>query len=166
MKRSELSEAELACFEYYEEESKHSESSVLKVFSYDKSISDQLEPEVKKVDMSKFIGSNVLMEFWDHEEYTDDVEVLSFLTHIKGLRPSFVDHVEASYYCCRPKLNYVNAWLGGENPLPDGLHVKIHYVPNKHCSSVDYQGGNGYLQADWEDIRAFEILGLADGWSW
>lgn len=165
MKISELSEAELACLEYYEEESKHSESSVLSVFKLGQRISEQLEPEIKKIDISKFVASAVLMEFWDYRGGNMS------LGHLKALKNNacLCDMMPLSliwFENCRPKLNHVNAWLGGECPLPDGLIVKFYLRSGEILKSkVDntIMWGN---TGNSGNIIAFEIIGLADGWEW
>ena len=167
MKRSELNEAELACLEYYEEESKHSESSILKVFNHGKSISEQLEPEVKKVDMSKFIDSDVLMEFFGNEILPN--KKYDFLVSRNRGFNSYIDMDGEPWLNCQPKLNYVNAWLGGGgNPLPKGLWCKVYFVTGGYSEILSDDIPANYWSSNsvGTTILAFEILGLADGWSW
>lgn len=156
MKESELSREKKAFLNFYRYMQDRGDiakpdNRVLEVASIGKEIAQQLDPEVKKIDMYRFIGSQVLMKFEDE----------------KGNWCNTLKVPPECFDCSvTPKLNYVNAWLGGECPLPEGLEIRIHLRSSLSRIETDYMGLRWKHNKTCDDIIAFEILGLADGWEW
>ena len=71
------------------------------------------------------------------------------------------------YRYCRPRMNHVHAWQGGDCPLPEGVAYRAHLRDDEMFTEIS---GASYMR--WShinragDIIAFEVLGLAEGWQW
>lgn len=126
-------------------------------------IAELKKPKKKVVDLSVLIASGI------------DVEVSVSDRWRTGKLESIVN----GYYLiegnsrglakCRPRMNHIHAWQGGECPLPEGLLVRVYFrnANNKVGLATDFKD-LWYLNAalDDNDIIAFEVLGLAEGWQW
>ncbi len=123
----------------------------------------------KPVDLSVLIDSSIDCEFWDDAD--QKFPVIGKLTELGNpcISYKYVDVDGMDYKYCRPRMNHVHAWQGGECPLPDGLRVKVFYQ-NPHIEPAIYEVGSYNLTWHWygteSDIIAFEVVGLVDGYCW
>ena len=105
----------------------------------------RIKPTKKVIDLSVLVESGIDVELGDFQ----GVFFLGgHLTHIieKGSSSMYrtFDSTNAHSYA-RPRMNHIHAWQGGDCPLPEGFNWT-------HDSDSR------------EDIIAFEVLGLADGY--
>ena len=123
----------------------------------------RIKSEKKVVDLSVLADSDVDCEFWD---YRGDTTLIDKLRNLVGENTDFYeDNTDGAVWkYCRPRMNHVHAWQGGsECPLPEGFKVKLYF--RQDVLPID-----NYYKVSWEhwsaanDIIAFEVLGLADGW--
>ena len=121
----------------------------------------RIKPTKKVIDMSALIDG-IDCQFSDDKSFRSNF--LGTLTDKEGLNyhkysgdsgDGFVRH--AKY--CRPRMNHIHAWQGGECPLPEGFIVRVLFrnADNKDGLATDF----GDL---WYDIIAFQVFGLADGY--
>jgi len=121
----------------------------------------RIKPTKKTIDLSVLIDSQIDCEFWDDET---DQSVYKLLSVDCSEYPYAT--VNESTRFCRPRMNHIHAWRGGECPLPEGFKVKIWLRDD------DYDEKSRRLVSEliWShnntssDIIAFEVLGLADGY--
>jgi len=119
----------------------------------------RIKPTKKVIDLSVLVESGIDCEFSDG--CFDHLKDVSVLTYIKT-----TDDVDLSYNKCRPRMNHIHAWQGGECPLPEGFKVKVWY----RDGSTGDAGDADKLKLRWScesvnsDIIQFEVLGLADGY--
>ena len=139
----------------------------------------RIKPKKKVVDMSVLIDSGIDCEFSNNGstwgagklvnidtptpiEREDPPKEYLYLKDYIGLH-------NRPYRYCRPRMNHIHAWQGGECPLPEGLLVRVYFrnANNEVGLATDFKD-LWYLNAalDDNDIIAFEVLGLAEGWQW
>lgn len=132
-----------------------------------------VKPKKKVVDLSVLIASHLGWSRVDCE-FSHDGECWPFLGSLSGIKSESLDGVTQYrsryqfYPKCRPRMNHLHAWQGGECPLPEGLLVKVWYrrMGFAHISSSDYIDDWRH-DGDYDtNIIAFEVLGLAEGWQW
>jgi len=119
----------------------------------------------------KVIDLSVLIESGIDCEFSDESEFLCMNTRIANLRvvdrgPSwYASNSPNQYLYCRPRMNHIHAWQGGECPLPEGFLVRVWRravaIEDKRQFAVEHLHWS-YTHED--DIIAFEVLGLADGY--
>lgn len=122
------------------------------------------KPELKKIDMSRCIESAIDCEFCDQDEA--DVRIEKLMSIHGG---NFYDPSEHWDYC-HPRMNHIHACPVGfdESPLPEGFKIKIYRRDGNETKglSVDFatfnQGREYRISKN--DIIAFEVTGIADGW--
>ena len=126
----------------------------------------RIKPTKKVIDLSVLVESGIDVELGDFQ----GVFFLGgHLTHIieKGSSSMYrtFDSTNAHSYA-RPRMNHIHAWQGGDCPLPEGFKVKVWCRDMRKALS-----GNRVTEFNWthdsdsrEDIIAFEVLGLADGY--
>ena len=124
----------------------------------------RIKPTQKVIDLSVLIESGIDCEFtdncWQVYSYID------ILTDIEctAAHPYTTDDVDLSYNKCRPRMNHIHAWQGGECPLPEGFRVKAWLRDGGEkpietlVNYLTWSHGNVTSR----DIIAFEVLGLAD----
>ena len=124
----------------------------------------RIKPTKKVIDLSVLIDG-IDCEF-------DDLGNTSAIAKLETITTSRVD--EAFVYIsdkglywdrCRPRMNHIHAWQGGECPLPEGFRVKV-WFRNTLYAPVDRPATSirWCHDGDLYDIIAFEVLGLADGY--
>ena len=131
----------------------------------------RIKPTQKVIDLSVLIGSRIDCEFtdncWQAHSYID------ILTDIEcnAVHPYTTDDVDISYNKCRPRMNHIHAWQGDECPLPEGFMVKVWYRNGISSMCNHIKDHNKATNLRWstcasfkEEIIAFEVLGLADGY--
>ena len=128
-------------------------------------LSDNFEPKPKKkiIDLSKMVGSDIDMEFWDTlpSIYVGKLEKILDLSPKQYCRKNGIN-----FDNCRVRQDHWHSWQGGECPLPEGLKGEIKNregsiqsytfsaIPDKRWLS---DGANN-------NIIAFKVLGVAGGW--
>ena len=124
----------------------------------------RIKPAKKVIDLSVLIDSQIDCEFWDDET---DQSVYKLLSVNCSEYPYAT--VNESTRFCRPRMNHIHAWQGGDCPLPEGFRVKVwfrntlyapEYAPDDYLATSITWCHVG----DLDDIIAFEVLGLADGY--
>lgn len=127
----------------------------------------RIEQTKKVVDLSVLIAPEgacgIDCEFWD----TGTEEII----HIGKLiaASNVYEMVGCVFQNCRPRMNHIHAWQGGECPLPFNTMVRIHYRDYVRANeSYVKRAGDCYWEHRKEphglDIIAFEVIGLADGY--
>tara|TARA_B110000977_G_C10941837_1_gene441184 strand:+ start:152 stop:715 length:564 start_codon:yes stop_codon:yes gene_type:complete len=131
----------------------------------------RIKPTKKVIDLSILVNSGIDCEFSIHADFhfllnrklievpKADVNLLDGTAHF-GCESSCL------WQYCRPRMNHIHAWQGGECPLPEGFRIKVWFRNGDEIHSSDAS----YLNLRWSnkkldsDIIAFEVLGLADGY--
>ena len=114
----------------------------------------------KVIDLSVLIDSQIDCEFKDKGAKNWHVSKAC-----KGLYQESLYGTEPGDFFeqCKPRMNHIHAWQGGECPLPEGFEVKVWLRGDtfpKICVRLDW-----VLQKNSsKDIIAFEVLGVADGY--
>jgi len=127
-----------------------------------------IKPAKKIIDMDHFIESGIDMEFWD--DASDSYTNISILDSINvGLNYAFVSKI-SRYKHCRPRMNHIHAWQGGECPLPEGFKVRLMFRDGAAVVTHTYSDLK-WVSSEFKvftsaDIIGYEILGLADGWAY
>lgn len=125
----------------------------------------RVKPELKPIDLSVLIKSGIDCEF--SESNTTGVRYIGKLCsagadYSRALTNNRFD----TWACCRPRMNHLHAWAGGNCPLPEGLEVEVTF---RDRSPITARTGPEFR---WDhrgtsyDIIAFEVLGLQDGYCW
>ena len=128
----------------------------------------RIKPAKKIIDMAHFIESGIDMEFWD--DASDSYTNISILDSINvGLNYAFVSKI-SRYKHCRPRMNHIHAWQGGECPLPEGFKVRLMFRDGAAVVTHTYSDlkwvSSEFKVFTHADIIGYEILGLADGWAY
>ena len=123
------------------------------------------KPAKKVIDLSVLIESQIDCEFSD--DFSSHITIGPLLLIGNYCEYPYItdrssDRVHGK---CRPRMNHIHAWQGGECPLPEGFMVMPHYrKPLKirvNVMAADLQWGNWGVD---HDIIAFEVLRVADGY--
>jgi hypothetical protein len=119
-----------------------------------------MKPTKKVIDMSALING---IDF----EFSDDDGVDSRFGKLIGIKEDGTFRSEDWVWDrCRPRMNHIHAWQGGDCPLPEGFRVKVWY----RDGSTGDAGDADKLKLRWScevvnsDVIQFEVLGLADGY--
>ena len=130
----------------------------------------RIKPKKKVVDMSALIKSGIDCEFSTSNGCLAFKGPLVNISHASDGTVFYEIEVDGrGWLRCRPRMNHVHAWQGGDCPLPEGVTVQIYKrtrdvltrEPTGDASSFDWHHYGTY-----GDIIAFEVLGLAEGWQW
>ena len=129
----------------------------------------RIKPTQKVIDLSVLIESGIDCEFsdCDFKQYTG-VGILSSI--LGGQTQPFVlsdavGYNNAKYEQCRPRMDHKHAWQGGECPLPEGFRVNVYYRDGDVWNNDEATSFEKWAHTKaGNDIIAFEILGLADGY--
>ena len=130
-------------------------------------------PKLKPVDLSVLIESGIDCEFSKDEAFEYfHIDKLSALgeTHSDNY-PSFIrSRTMTRMLCCRPRMNHLHAWAGGQRPLPEGVKVKVYLRDDTSTMGdalhMEWDHMKGGSRFSYSDIIAFEVLGLAPGFCW
>jgi hypothetical protein len=124
------------------------------------------KPKKKVIDLSVLIDSQIDCEFKYGGKLTPQVWFVDKLTEIHNEANTYKPSLQGYTTYCRPRMNHIHAWQGGECPLPEGFMVKVWCRDMRKSLS-----GNRATEFNWtydsdsrEDIIAFEVLGVADGY--
>jgi hypothetical protein len=124
----------------------------------------RIKPKKKVIDLSVLIDSGIDCEFKD-----SGGKKWRISKAYKGIyQESLYGTKEGDFFeQCKPRMNHIHAWQGGECPLPEGFIVLAIFrnADNKEGLASDF-GDLWYLNAarNDKDIIAFEVLGVADGY--
>ena len=128
------------------------------------------KPELEPVDLSVLIESGIDCEFSDYRA-TKTIPIIRKLARIRkgaGDEAPYVDQAVIRWNYCKPRMNHIHAWQGGECPLPDGVEVKVTFREGTHRrgrATTDFNWSYSTGGSDGE-IIAFEVLGLMPGHCW
>ena len=124
----------------------------------------RIKPAKKIIDMAHFIESGIDMEFWD--DASDSYTNISILDSINvGLNHAFVSKLSC-YKHCRPRMNHKMFHDGGDCPIPEGFTLRLYFRDEAPIVDDIHEGYNWIHCGSSNDIIGYEILGLADGWTY
>ena len=118
----------------------------------------RIKPTKKVIDLSVLIDSQIDCEFYDELDFDEEQLRIGFLTSIDCSGYPYSLGCDG-YFFCRPRMNHIHAWQGGECPLPEGFRVKVWfrntlYAPaDRPATSIRW-----CHDGDLYDIIAFEVL--------
>jgi len=135
--------------------------------NFEKWCKERFEPAKKVIDLSVLIDSEVLCVFFDPSTPSSATGKLKKIrgsaAYVSNNRDS--SGMPVSSRACKPLMNHIHAWQGGECPLPEGFMVKVWYrddsVRGDMCSHFNWKWS---YKAAGSDIIAFEVLGVDDGY--
>jgi hypothetical protein len=131
--------------------------------NFEKWCKERCEPTKKVIGLSVLIDSQIDCEFKDSCDKKWHVSKAD-----KGLYQESLYGTKLGDYFeqCRPRMNHIHAWQGGECPLPEGFMVKVWYRGGSESVRPIARGNGLYWAWNYKpsDIIAFEVLGLADGY--
>ena len=118
----------------------------------------------KKIDISVFVGSGLDMEFGGLEH----TAIGKLVCIHPGDDVIYAAENKGMWTKCRPRLNHIYACPNrfDKCPLPEGLRVKLYHRDGNEVIVESIIGVNWYHNGECDDIIAFEIISLADGWEW
>jgi hypothetical protein len=123
----------------------------------------EVKKEPRRIDWSKVNLDVVPVKAWDHDA---DYAVTLYLMEIAHSPMEFFDE-EVSFKHASLITGKRISWSGGNCPLPEGVIVKAFM---RHPGSVgrkdearNFRWAHSGARSD-EDIIAFEIAGIAEGW--
>jgi len=130
----------------------------------------RVKPANKIIDISHFIESGIDCEFSNNGGTWGVGTLVAMVDPSKGYperiyMKDYVDRHTRPYRYCRPRMNHKMFHDSGECPLPEGFRVKVWFREGNACigDCEDFRWGYGNLMTD---IIGYEILGLADGYSY
>ena len=124
----------------------------------------------KPVQLSVLIDSGIDCEFMnEHGTKVSIGKLVAFQDKPKQYMGDTGSIMPINAEHCRPRLNHIHAWQGGDCPLPFNTMVRIHYRDYVRANeSYVKRAGLCYWEHRKEphglDIIAFEVIGLADGY--
>jgi hypothetical protein len=120
----------------------------------------RVKPEKKIVDLSVLIESQIDCEFTQGEDGP------TFYGPLKRIDTTaawpYILNKSSQFIQCRPRMNHIHYWAGGECPLPGG--VKYKTVLRGRDSPPNIQSWEHYYNHS--DIIGFEVLELSEGYCW
>ena len=136
----------------------------------------RIKPTKKVIDLSVLIESGIDCEFKDKGAKNWHVGKAC-----KGLYQESLYGTKSGDFFeqCKPRMNHIHAWRGGECPLPEGFEVLVvrrdesqsgvMNVESVNWNHVDRRPrhiceGMSVSNSGGADIMAFEVLGVADGY--
>lgn len=129
----------------------------------------------KPVDLSVLIGSGIDCEFsvatnFHYEKTLDGGMIATRIAKLASITQNNRFHCANGIHSpyCRPRMNHIHAWQGGECPLPEGFVVKPYYR-DPNVDPIAKEAGvlrwrRDHRAKECYDIIAFEVIGLADGY--
>lgn len=136
--------------------------------SFYENIQYRRKPQKEPADLSVLVDSGIDCEFSSKKQFTE--MLFGKLERIDAFGYQRLTRIGTSAYTyCRPRLNHIHAWQGGDCPLPFNTMVRIHYRDYVRANeSYVKRAGDCYWEHRKEphglDIIAFEVIGLADGY--
>lgn len=126
------------------------------------------KPQKKPVDLSVLVDSGIDIEVSVNDKWR--IGKLESIVECCYL----IQGSSRGWTKCRPRMNHVHAWQGGECPLPGGLKIKVYTCYSGKVKESETTTGDGLKAARWggwqvgagDPTVGFEILGLMDGYCW
>ena len=126
----------------------------------------RIKPTHKVIDLSVLIESGVLCVFFypsTPSRATGKLKEIRGSAYVSDNRDSSGRPIISR--ACSPLRNHKHAWQGGECPLPEGFRVKVWVRGDRNAKLLGYVANwNHSTTNQYDDIIAFEVLGLADGY--
>ena len=126
----------------------------------------RIKPTKKVIDLSVLIDSQIDCEF------KDDISERITIGKLQSVYDRYISD-EYPYKTgtsrvdgfgqCQPRMDHKHAWQGGECPLPEGFRVKV-WLRGGGDSAILIASGYWAWNYRPQDIIAFEVLGIADGY--
>jgi hypothetical protein len=120
----------------------------------------RIKPTKKVIDLSVLIESGIDCEFSDDGIESRIGKLLSIKEDGTFISEDWV------WSSCRPRMNHIHAWQGGDCPLPEGFEVKVWLrggLVEERVSVAELQWSHPITDIN-SGIIYFEVLGLADGY--
>tara|TARA_R110001606_G_scaffold309647_1_gene456624 strand:- start:216 stop:767 length:552 start_codon:yes stop_codon:yes gene_type:complete len=124
----------------------------------------RIKPTKKVIDLSVLIESGVDCEFSDDFSSHLTIGTLLRITDCPSYPYETDNSKDEVHGECRPRMNHKHAWQGGECPLPEGFMVKVFLRDGCVNSNKVTNFSQWSHTKSGNDIIAFEVLGLADGY--
>lgn len=131
----------------------------------------EIVPKRKQIDLHVLIDSGIDCEFSDYKDF--DIQHVGALANITpATRHEYKMTDGTCFRYCRPRMNHIHYWGGGERPLPKGLIIVVHYRDSSNTGGVPTDPGKSGQHLDWYhylvdgDITGFEVVGLQEGYCW
>ena len=126
----------------------------------------RIKPTKKVIDLSVLIESGIDCEFSDDFSSHLTIGTLLRITDCASYPYETDNSKDEVHGECRPRMNHIHAWQGGECPLPEGFRVKFWWRSGEEGDAGDafYLGLRWSNEKRESDIIQFEVLGLADGY--
>ena len=128
------------------------------------------KPTKKPVDLSVLIDSGIDCEFLnEHGTKVSIGKLVAFQDKPKQYMGDTGSITPISAEHCRPRMNHIHAWQGGDCPLPEGFIVKLYLRDGQvekagDCFLTSWTHDWPHKGCGMSDIIAFEVVGLADGY--
>ena len=126
----------------------------------------RIKPTKKVIDLTVLIESGIDCEFSDDFSSHLTIGTLLRITDCASYPYETDNSKDEVHGECRPRMNHIHAWQGGECPLPEGFRVKFWWRSGEEGDVGDafYLGLRWSNEKRESDIIQFEVLGLADGY--
>mgnify|MGYP000291785396 CR=1 FL=1 len=123
----------------------------------------RIKPAKKLIDMAHFIESGIDFEFSDDETWI----MLAGLVEIDlGCKHPYTNIIGVRWKQCRPRMNHKMFHDGGDCPIPEGFTLRLYFRDEAPIVDDIHEGYNWIHCGSSNDIIGYEILGLADGWTY
>tara|TARA_R110000796_G_scaffold205875_1_gene322250 strand:- start:174 stop:740 length:567 start_codon:yes stop_codon:yes gene_type:complete len=126
----------------------------------------RIKPTKKVIDLSVLIDSQIDCEFRDDIGDRTTIGKLLEINEYDSYPYTTGNSRVDAYEQCQPRMNHKHAWQGGECPLPEGFLVRVWRrdvaIEDKGQFAAEHLHWTNYTHED--DIIAFEVLGVADGY--
>lgn len=125
------------------------------------------KPVDKVVDLSALKDSQIDVELSDDREVWRIGKLITFVPASEFDPDGFVDSEGCTWRYCRPRMDHIHAWMGGDCPLPEGVMVRA-YIRNGRSQDVPAASSDWHCGSDSDnDIIAFKVLpDLCEGYTW
>ncbi len=117
--------------------------------------------EDKIIDMSHFIDSGLIMEFWSDVSKMKWLDYLHVILNVSNCK--YTNKHGESFKYCSPKVNHDYASMTGwdKPPIPEGYKIEATLTATGCTDSrlkiIEYGG------LDWNNVLVFRITGIRDG---
>lgn len=123
----------------------------------------QYRHKQKRIDMSIFIEFGLDCCF--SQDTTDLFWEIKTLRTIKEQSQYYVAHDSIQYKHCRPRFNYWFCWNGGDKaPIPEGFIIEVRLRDDTIGGFDEYHHLRWTRTGKKDDIIAFRIVDVLDGW--
>lgn len=129
------------------------------ITDFEKWCKERFKPAKEVIDLSVLIDGIECL-FWDDENDKSIYE-------LAGIRDSKYPYASINDRTrfCQPRMNHIHAWQGGDCPVPEGFMVKVWVRGDRKAMPLGYVANwNHNKMNQYDDIIAFEVVGLEDGY--